>query len=266
VEVADVTEELAALALQGKLSREVLEAATGEDWTDVRYFRHRRSSIAGVDVSVTRTGYTGDRGYEIWIPVEEALAVWDAVFAAGEPYGIHPAGIRALDAARVEAGLILIEAEYTSARHAISPEQNYSPFELGLGRLVEFGKAAAFTGKAALVAERAAGGPARRLVGLELDWAGIEGMFARHGLAPMISPFVDRSPVPVYREGRQIGRATSITWGTTIKKMVGFGSIDKAHEKLRTRVSVEYSVEGERGKVSATVVPLPFLDLPRKRS
>jgi glycine cleavage system T protein (aminomethyltransferase) len=265
-EVADVTEELAALALQGKLSREVLEAATGEDWTDVRYFRHRRSAIAGVDVSVTRTGYTGDRGYEIWIPVDDALAVWDAVFAAGEPYGIQPAGIRALDAARVEAGLILIEAEYTSARHAISPEQNYSPFELGLGRLVDFGKAASFTGRTALAAERAAGGPARRLVGLELDWDGIEGMFARHGLAPMISPFVDRSPVPVYREGRQIGRATSITWGTTIKKMVGFGSVDKAHEKLGTRVSVEYSVEGERGKVSATVVPLPFLDLARKRS
>ena len=266
VEVADVTDELAALALQGKLSREVLESATGEGWTDVRYFRHRRSAIGGIDVSVTRTGYTGDRGYEIWIPVEGALAVWDAVFAAGEPYGIHPAGIRALDAARVEAGLILIEAEYTSARHAISPEQNYSPFEIGLGRLVEFGKAATFTGKAALVAERATGGPDRRLVGLELDWDGIEGMFARHGLAPMISPFVDRAPVPVYREGWQIGRATSIAWGTTIKKMVGFGSVDKAHESIGTRVSVEYSVEGERGKVGATVVPLPFLDLQRKRT
>jgi aminomethyltransferase len=266
VEIDDVTESLAALAVQGKLSREVLEAATGHDWSDVRYFRHRRSSIADVDVSVTRTGYTGDRGYEVWIPVEGALAVWDAVFGAGAPYGIHPAGIRALDAARVEAGLILIEAEYTSARHAISPEQNYSPFELGLGRLVDFGKAADFTGKAALLAERAAGGPARRLVGLELDWDGIEGMFAKHGLAPMISPFVDRSAVPVYREGRQIGRATSIAWGTTIKKMVGFGSIDEAHENAGTRVSVEYSVEGERGKVGATVVPLPFLDLPRKRT
>jgi aminomethyltransferase len=266
VEVEDVTERLAALALQGKLSREVLEGATGEDWSDVRYFRHRRTTIAGVDVSVTRTGYTGDRGYELWIPVDGGLDVWDAVFDAGAPYGIHPAGIHALDVARVEAGLILIEAEYTSARHAISPEQNYSPFELGLGRLVEFGKAGTFTGKPALVAEQAAGGPARRLVGLELDWGGIEGMFARHGLAPMISPFVDRSPVPVYREGRQIGRATSIAWGTTIKKMVGFGSLDKAHERAGTRVSVEYSVEGERGKVGATVVPLPFLDLPRKRA
>ena len=266
VEVDDVSESLAGLALQGKLSREVLEAATRQDWADVRYFRHRRTEIGGVDVSVTRTGYTGDRGYEIWIPADAALEVWDAIFEAGAPYGIFPAGIRALDAARVEAGLILIEAEYTSARHAISAEQSYSPFEIGLGRLVDFSKASDFNGRRALQAERRSGGPPRRLVGLELDWAGIEGMFAKHGLAPMISPFVDRSPVPVYKDGAQVGRATSISWGTTIKKMVGFGSVDKALEAPGHRVSVEYSVEGERGKVGATVVPLPFLDLARKRT
>ncbi len=266
VEVSDVSEQLAGLALQGKLSREVLEAATRQDWADVKYFRHRRSEIGGVDVSVTRTGYTGDRGYEIWIPVDGALEVWDAVFEAGAPYGIFPAGIQALDVARVEAGLILLDADYTSARHAIAPDQSYSPFELGLGRLVDFGKAAEFTGKRALLAEQRAGGPARRLVGLELDWLGVEGMFAKHGLAPMISPYVDRSQVPVYKEGKQVGRATSITWGTTIKKMVGFGSLDKSLEKIGSTVSVEYSVEGERGKVAATVVPLPFLDLPRKRT
>src|SRR4029079_18332657 len=117
-----------------------------------------------------------------------------------------------------------------------------------------------------LLAEQRAGGPARRLVGLELDWAGVEGMFAKHGRALMISLCVDRSPVPVYKDNVQIGRATSITWGTTIKKMVGFGSVDKAHDKAGTRVSGEYRVEGERGKVAATVVPLPFLDLPRKRT
>ena len=266
VDVQDVSESLAGLALQGKLSREVLEAATRQDWADVKYFRHRRTEIGGVDVSVTRTGYTGDRGYELWIPADGALEVWDAIFEAGAPFGIFPAGIRALDVCRVEAGLILIEAEYTSSRHAISDEQAYSPFEIGLGRLVDFGKTGDFNGRAALLAEQQAGGPARRLVGLELDWAGVEGMFAKHGLAPMISPFVDRSPVPVYRDNAQIGRATSITWGTTIKKMVGFGSVDKAHEKVGTRVSVEYSVEGERGNVAATVVPLPFLDLPRKRT
>jgi aminomethyltransferase len=266
VEVEDVSESLAGLALQGKLSREVLEAATRQEWGDVRYFRHRRTEIGGVDVSVTRTGYTGDRGYELWIPAEAALEVWDAIFEAGAPFGIFPAGIRALDAARVEAGLILIEAEYTSARHAIGPEQSYSPFEIGLGRLVDFAKAADFNGRRALLDEQRAGGPTRRLVGLELDWAGIEGMFAKHGLAPMISPFVDRSPVPVYKDNAQVGRATSISWGTTIKKMIGFGSIDKHLEAPGHRVSVEYSVEGERGKVGATVVPLPFLDLPRKRT
>ncbi len=265
-EVMDVSEQLAGLALQGKLSRDVLEGATRQDWSDLPYFRHRRTEIGGVDVSVTRTGYTGDRGYELWIPVDGALEVWDAVFEAGAPFGIHAAGIRALDVARVEAGLILIEAEYTSARHAISPEQSYSPFEIGLGRMVDFAKPAPFVGRQALLAEQAAGGPERRLVGLELEWAGIEGMFAKHGLAPMISPFVDRSQVPVYKESKQVGKATSITWGTTVKKMVGFGSIDKHLENTGNRVSVEYSVEGERGKVAATVVPLPFLDLPRKRT
>ncbi len=266
VEIRDVSEATAGLALQGRLSREVLEAATGDPWPDVRYFRRRLGSIAGVEVDVTRTGYTGDRGYEIWMPADGALAVWDRLFEVGEAFGIHPAGIRALDVSRVEAGLILIEADYTSARHAISPEQTYSPFELGLDRLVAFGKRSDFNGRRALLAEQAAGGPPRRLVGLELDWAGIEGMFAKHGLAPMISPFVQRDPVPVYREKTQIGRATSMVWGPTIKKMIAFGSIDARFERRGTRLQVEYSVEGERGKVDAHVVALPFLDLERKRT
>ena len=266
VAIEDASERLAGLALQGRLSRDVLEAATGTAWSDIKYFRRATGAIAGVDVDVTRTGYTGDRGYEIWMPAGDALVVWDAVFEAGGAFGIHPAGIRALDVSRVEAGLILIEAEYTSARHAISPEQMYSPFEIGLGRLVNFGKSADFNGRRALLAEQRSGGPARRLVGLELDWAGIEEMYAKHGLAPAISPFVDRSPVPVYREGRQIGRATSIVWGPTIKKMIGFGSVEPAFERLGSRVTVEYTVEGERGKVGATVVKMPFLDPERKRT
>jgi aminomethyltransferase len=266
VEVRDRSDEIAALALQGRLSREVLEAATGHDWADVRYFGRRMSEIAGVPVDVTRTGYTGDRGYELWMPADAALTVWDRVFQAGEKFGIHACGIRAMDVARVEAGLILVEVEYTSARHAVASEQQYSPFELGLGRLVDFKKAADFNGRRALLAEQAEGGPARRLAGIQLDWAGIEGMYAKHGLAPAISASVHRDPVPAYRENKQIGRVTSLTWGPTIKKMVGFGSIDKGLDRPGTRLSVEWTVEGERGKVGATVVPMPFFDPERKHS
>ncbi|HYX80718.1 MAG TPA: glycine cleavage T C-terminal barrel domain-containing protein, partial [Actinomycetota bacterium] len=180
-------------------------------------------------------------------------------------HGIRPAGIRALDVARVEAGLILIEAEYTSARHAISQEQTYSPFELGLGRLVDLRKPA-FVGRRALELEQKRGGPPRRLVGLELDWLGIEAMFTKHDLPPAVSALVHRDPVPVYRQTQQIGRATSVGWGPTIKKMVGFGSVPPDAARPGMRLSVEWTVEGERGRVAAAVVNLPFLDLPRKRA
>jgi aminomethyltransferase len=261
-----VSDATAALALQGRLSREVLQAATGQDWADLRYFGRRAAEIAGVPVDVTRTGYTGDRGYELWMPIDGAVAAWDKIFDVGRAYGIHPVGIRAMDVARVEAGLILIEAEYTSARHAMAPEQQYSPFELNFDGMVDFGKGSDFNGRRALQAEKKAGGPDRRLVGLHLDWSGVEGMHAKHGLAPAISPYVHRDPIPVYKEGKQVGRTTSTTWGPTIKKMVSFGSVDKGHSALGSRLSVEWTVEGERGKVGATVVPMPFFDPERKRS
>ena len=265
VQVDDVSETLAALALQGPRSREILEAATRSEWSDVKYFRRRRTEIGGIEVDVTRTGYTGDLGYELWIPSEAAVEVWDAVFEAGAAFGIRPAGIRALDVARVEAGLILIEVEYTSARHAMTAEQEYSPFEIGLGRLVDFGGADS-VGRRALLAEQRAGGPPRRLVGLEIDWSGIERLFANHDLPPAVSPMVSRDPTPLFKEGRQVGRATSTTWGPTLKKMIALASVERALEPPGTRVSVEWTVEGERGKVGATVAPLPFLDLPRKRA
>ncbi len=265
VSIEDVSEQVAALALQGPRSREVLEAATRQDWSDLRYFRHLRTEIGGIETNVTRTGYTGDLGYELWVDAEAAVELWDAVFEAGDAFGIRPAGIRALDVARVEAGLVLIEVEYTSSRHAQSAEQKYSPFEIGLGRLVDLGKTD-FVGKVALEQEAERGGPARRLVGLELDWSGIESLFARHDLPPAVSPLVHRDPAPVFKQGRLVGRATSVTWSPTLKRMIGFGSLPPSLAAPGSRVSVEWVVEGEPGKVPATVVDLPFLDLPRKRA
>ena len=188
------------------------------------------------------------------------------IFEAGCAFGIFPAGIGALDVARVEAGLILIEAEYTSARHAIAPEQSYSPFELGLGRLVDFGKAADFNGRRALLGEQRAGGPARRLVGLELDWAGIEGMFAKHGLAPRSRPFVDRAPVPVYKDNTQVGRATSISWGTDHQEDGRLRLDRQATSRSPAPRVGRVTRRGRARQGRATVVPLPFLDLQRKRT
>jgi len=265
VTIEDVTESLAALALQGPFSRAVLEAAAGEDFADLRYFRRRSTTIAGVAVDVSRTGYTGDLGYELWIPADGASAVWDALFAAGRAYAIRPAGMVALDVTRLEAGLIMLEVDYTSARHAMNPEQNYSPYEIGLGKLVSFDKAD-YVGRRALQAEVANGGPDRRLVGLQLDWYDIEKLYDEQGLPPAISPSVDRSPVPVFADGHQVGRSTSHGWSPILKQAIALAHVPARYERLGTKLQVEWTVEGRRGRVGAAVVELPFLDLDRKRA
>jgi aminomethyltransferase len=266
VEVEEVSETLAALALQGPLSRAVLEAATGEDWSEVRYFRRRPATIAGIAIDVSRTGYTGDLGYELWIPAEHAVAAWDALMAAGEPYRIRPAGLQALDVARLEAGLILIEVDYTSARQAVIDDQRYTPDEIGLGRLVTFDKAP-FVGMRAL-REAAERGPRRQLVGLELDWDEFEAIHRAAGLVPAVPPATWRAAVPVYdaTSGAQVGKATSGTWSPTLKRNVALASVARRYAAGGTRLAVEWTVEAARRRVSARVVPLPFLDLPRKRT
>jgi aminomethyltransferase len=249
----------------------VLEDATEEPFGELRYFRRRPATLrAGrrrIDIEVSRTGYTGDLGYELWIPAERAAEAWDVVMTAGRANGIRPAGMLALDVVRLEAGLVLLEVDYTSARHALNPEQNYSPYELAMGRLVEL-EGGDFVGRLALQREQGQGGPPRRLVGVQLEWNGIERSFTRQGLAPAISASIDRSAVPVFaRSGdRQIGKVTSHGWSPILKQAIGLASVPPSYEAVGTPLAVEWTVEGHRGRVNASVVPLPFLDLPRKRS
>jgi aminomethyltransferase len=269
VTVEDVTERTAAVALQGPQSRAVLEAATGESFADLGYFRRRATTLkvgrSKVAVDVSRTGYTGDLGYELWVDTEHAIGLWDALIAAGAPYGIRPAGMIALDVVRLEAGLILLEVDYTSARHAMNAEQAYSPAEIGLGRLVDLDKGP-YVGGRALASEARAGGPPRRLVGLELDWSGIEALHSAQDLPPSAPAVVSRAPVPIFDASRQVGRATSTGWSPILKKPIALGSVSPAYERPGSRLTVEWTVKGRRGRVDATVVELPFLDLARKRT
>jgi aminomethyltransferase len=267
VEVEDLSERLAAAALQGPLSRAVLEASTDLDWSDLGYFRQRPATIRKLEVDVTRTGYTGDLGYELWVDADRAVELWDALIEVGRAYGIRPAGILALDVTRIEAGLILIDADYTSARHALIPEQTYSPFELGvLGRFVSFKKEALYVGRRALEAERERGGPPRRLVGIELGWEGLESLLASYGLFPEMPAMASREAVPLYAGRRQVGKATSWTWSPTLKKQIALASVRAEHEAPGTRLEMEWTVEARRRRVPAIVVDLPFFDPPRKRA
>jgi aminomethyltransferase len=263
--VEDVSEGTAAIALQGPLSRAVLEAATNQSWADLGFHQRRAAAIGNVEIDVSRTGYTGDLGYELWVDAAEAVDLWDQLMAVGRPHAIRPAGMLALDMARLEAGLILIEVDYTSSQRALSPEQSYSPFEIGLGRLVNPAKEAEFVGKRALLAERDRGGPDRRLVGLAIDWPSIERLYEHQGLPIDVARSAWREQRPVHAGGRQVGRATSGAWSPTLKQHIALASVEPRFEPAGSEVALEWTVEGRRGRAAATVVPLPFFDPPRKR-
>jgi len=262
VELEDVSDRVAALALQGPTSGRLLDAATGGAVATLKYFRMTRATIAGVAVEISRTGYTGDLGYEIWMPWERAIAVWDALVDSGRPFGIHPAGMLALDVARIEAGLLLIDVDFSSSRRAVIASQLYSPFELGLGRLVSLDKGP-FVGRQALGEERRRG-EAKRVAGLEIGWPEIERLYEQRGMAPEIPATASRVAVPVYRDGRQIGRATSTTWSPVLKKLIALATLDAPHFKDGTVVEFEITVDAVRHRVPATVVPTPFFNPARK--
>ena len=262
VAIEDISEQVAALALQGPTSGKLLDAVADADIKSLKYFRMTRGAIAGVPVDISRTGYTGDLGYEIWMPWDRATAVWDALMSGGRSYDIHPAGMLALDVARVEAGLLLIEVDFNSSKKALIEAQKYTPFEMGLGRLVQL-DARPFVGRAPLLAERERG-PARQIVGLDVSWPEVEKLYDRIGLAPQLSATASRVAVPVFRNGTQIGRATTTTWSPVLKKLIALATISAPHFAEGTVLEFEVTVEAERHRVPATVVKTPFFNPPRK--
>src|SRR6266566_4939128 len=263
VKIEDISEQTAALALQRPMSGRLLHAAADANVTNLKYFRVTRGRIAGVPVDISRTGYTGDLGFEVWMPWRDAVKVWDALIAKGKAFDVHPAGMIALDIARIEAGLILIEVDYISSKKALIASQKYSPAEIGLAKLVDL-KKESFVGRDALAMEIKKGGPARMLVGIETDWNDVETLYEKIGMAPQVPSIASRVAVPVYRGGRHVGKATSTTWSPTLKKMIALATVGREHSVTGTLLQMEMTVEAVRHTVSAKVVPLPFFNPARK--
>jgi aminomethyltransferase len=264
VTIDDVTDTTAALALQGPTSREILKRSSDADMDTLRFFRSTPADIRGIPVTISRTGYTGDLGYEIWVDAQKAEPLWDALIDAGTPYGITPAGILALDIARIEAGLILVDVDYFPAHRALIESRKSSPFELGLGWTVKLDKGS-FIGSGALLKERE-NGPTWEFRGLEVDWVALEKAYAEVHLPPQLPMVAWRTSVPVYAGGRQVGYATSGCWSPILKKYIALAHLHSSHARPGTNVDMEVTVEHHRKRAMATVVETPFFDPERKRA
>ncbi len=262
VQVEDISEQTAALALQGPTSGKLLKSLADADIANLKYFRMTRGKIGGIPVDISRTGYTGDLGYEIWMPWNDAVKVWDAIAEKGRAFDLHAAGMLALDVSRIEAGLLLIEVDYISSKKALIPSQKYSPYELGFGKMVHLEKEN-FIGRSALVND-SHHGVQRQLVGLEVNWPEVEQLYDGYALAPQAPSQASRVHVPVYASGKQVGKATSTTWSPLLKKMISLASVDTEFSRLGTKVEIEITVEANRHKVGANVVKTPFFNPPRK--
>src|SRR5687767_11888094 len=257
VKVEDVSDSLAALSLQGPASRAILGNL------DLKYFRLVQTELFGIPVSVSRTGYTGDLGYEIWVSTDKALALWDALVEAGTPHGMVPAGMLALDVARIEAGLLLLDVDYVPARKALIEAQTSSPFELDLAWTVNL-KKERFVGREALAAE-ASRAPQWQFVGIEVDWTSLERLYQEVGLATRLPAIAWRTSVPIYAGNEQAGYATSGGWSPILKKYIALAHLRAQWAAAGTQLEMEITVEHHRKRAAVRVVTKPFFDPERKR-
>jgi len=266
VVVEDVSEEYGILALQGSHSLNVLSQLTG-DAKGLEYFDVTATEIAEKSVILSRTGYTGDLGYEVWVPGNSAVAVWDAIMEAGSGYNITPFGQKVLHMARIDAGLALIGIEFHSARHAWTDEQRSSPVELGFGWMFRRLKKddRAFIGRQAIEREIAEKSSRWSMVGLEVDWQSYEDTYNNLGL---IAP-KDHTPVEVAMslyDGNQewAGHTTSFIYSTILKKHIAMAKVVPGHAAVGSQLSLELVINDRPRLVTARVVKMPFYNPERK--
>lgn len=263
-QVSDISTELAALALQGPNSRSILNQVFGPSHLDdLKYYRMKHGQYDGSTIEISRTGYTGDLGFELWIEPQHALKLWDAVMEAGQSYGILPVGLAALDMARVEAGLLLLDVDYTSSRFALIEAQKSNPYELGLGWAVDL-KKNDFVGRRSLL-QMKDNASNRQLIGLEISWLDLEREFGTKDLPPQVTGRASRDPLPIFVNGQQVGQATTVLFSPILKKYIALATVS-GKLSLGSNVQIEATVEYERRQVGAIISKLPFYNPKRKRA
>ncbi len=267
LQIEDVTDSYCALALQGPTSREILKNICDAELDSLKFFWTTTAKAEGFEFKISRTGYTGDLGYELWINNEDALKLFDAVWNAGQNYNIRMSGIAALDIARIEAGLIMNGVDYHSSLHALIPEQMSTPYELNLGWMVDLDRKP-FIGQSALKTEKK-NGSRWASVGIDINWPDLEALYQKHGLPPHTEAGAWRRSIPIYHNQnrfRQIGYATSGTWSPLLKKNIALATIKADYAKPGTEVKFEVTVEHHREIVRAIVCKPQFFNPKRKRS
>ena len=262
--ITDDSYKTAALALQGPNSRAILNTLASDSLDRLKFFWMMDTTFGDIPVSISRTGYTGDLGYEIWINPQDALSVWDLLLKEGKTYGITPTGLQALDIARIEAGLILLDVDYISSRHAIIESRKSSPYELGLDWAVKM-KKKDFIGKQSLEAE-VARGPQWDFVGIEIQWDELEQHYRNAGLAPGLPSTAWRTSTPLYKGNKQVGYATSGAWSPILKRYIALAHVKSEYAREGSELMFELKVEHFRKLTLAKVVKTPFFDPKRKRS
>ena len=264
VVVKDDSFTTAALALQGPNSRSILNSISSKSLDSLKFFWMMETTFEDIPVSISRTGYTGDLGYEIWMDPNDALNVWDLLIDKGKPFGITPTGLHALDVARIEASLILLDVDYISSRHALIESRKSSPYELGLGWAVKM-KKENFIGKQSLLKElnHKSGWS---FVGIEIEWPEFENHYRNVGLAPGLPSTAWRTSTPLYNQNEQVGYATSGTWSPILKRYIALAHIKSKYAEEGSELKFELKVEHFRKLTKATVVKTPFFDPERKRS
>ncbi|MBT8085602.1 MAG: aminomethyl transferase family protein [Woeseia sp.] len=254
VSIVEETGDIAALAVQGPTSFSVLQELGIEGLAALKPFGLMHCDFHGAELTVSRTGFTGDLGYELWIEAAAALPLWDALFDAGRLYGIKAMGTHALDMARIEAGFLTAGIDFVPAMETVRSGRSRSPFELGLGWLVDF-KKPNFNGRRALADEQRDGSN-WRLVKLDID-----------GNKPANHSYIHTR---IRGRTKKVGFVTSATWSPVCKQNIAIGTVSMPHGAPGSRLWVEIYYQREmhwsRVMAEARVVDKPFWDPPRRRA